>query len=200
MARLTIRGSRGRARGYILIILMMAVFVISLGFLIATPVWQTELQREKEEELIFRGQQYVEAVRLFNKKNPGRFPSTLKELLDKKCIRRLYKDPLSRDGQWNVILAPTGAGGVAASYGPAAGGPAAGASLGGGQGAQQEVLVAPERALAAIKNARVLGVVSTSTARSIKIWNDQESHDKWLFFYGMDPKKPPKIVYYTEKR
>jgi len=172
---------------------MMAVFVISLGFLVATPLWQTEIQREKEEELIFRGQQYVEAVRIFNKKNPGRFPSSLKDLLDKKCIRRLYKDPMSRDGQWNVILAPAGAGGMASSGGPMAGNPA------GGQ-ASQEVLVAPERALAAIKNARVLGVVSTSAAKSIKIWNDQESHDKWLFYYGMDPKKPPKVVYYTEKR
>lgn len=172
---------------------MMAVFVISLGFLVAAPLWQTEIQREKEEELIFRGRQYVEAVRIFNKKNPGRFPASLKDLLDKKCIRRLYKDPMSRDGQWNVILAPAGAGGMAPGGGPMAGNPA------GGQAAQ-EVLVAPERALAAIKNARVLGVVSTSTAKSIKIWNDQESHDKWLFYYGMDPKKPPKVVYYNEKR
>lgn len=193
MDRPTTPGSRRAVRGYILIILMMAVFIISLGFLIATPVWQTELQREKEEELIFRGRQYVEAVRIFNKKNPGRFPSSLKDLLEKKCIRRLYKDPMTRDGQWNVILAPMGAGGMAPSVGPMGGSPTGGQAV-------QEVLVAPERALAAIKNARVLGVVSASTARSIKIWNDQESHDKWLFFFGLDPKKPPKIVYYSEKR
>lgn len=192
MDRLTTPGSRA-ARGYILIILMMAVFIISLGFLVAAPLWQTEIQREKEEELIFRGKQYVEAVRIFNKKNPGRFPSNLKDLLDKKCIRRLYKDPMTHDGQWNVILASTAAGGMSPSGSPMAGSPA------GGQ-ATQEVLVAPERALEAIKNARVLGVVSTSTAKSIKIWNDQESHDKWLFYYGMDPKKPPKVVYYSEKR
>jgi type II secretory pathway pseudopilin PulG len=172
---------------------MMAVLVISLGLLIAMPVWQTELQREKEEELIFRGQQYAEAVRLYTKKNPGRFPTTLKELLDKKCIRRLYRDPFSRDGKWNVVLASTApmAGTGASESG--AGGPA------GGQAAQ-EVLVAPERALSAIKNARILGVVSSSMARSVKIYNDQESHDKWLFFFGQDPKKLPKIVYYGEKR
>jgi len=158
---------------------MFAVLVLSLGFLIAAPVWQTELQRDKEEELIFRGGQYVEAVRLYVQKNPGRFPSSLKELLDKKCIRRLYRDPLDRGGEWNIVLNPTRA------------------SAGGQPG--QEVLVAPERALPAIKDPQILGVVSSSVNRSIKIYNDQDSHDKWLFYYGYDPKKPPKITYYGQK-
>jgi hypothetical protein len=159
---------------------MMAVFVIALGFLIAVPVWQTELQREKEEELIFRGKQYVEAVRLYVQKNPGRYPASLKELLDKKCIRRLYRDPFGPDGEWNVILN-------------------AGRTPSGRESAQ-EILVAPERVLPAIKNPQILGVVSSSNNGSVKIYNDQESHDKWLFFYGQDPKKPPKIVYYGEKK
>jgi len=160
---------------------MFAVFVIGLSFLVALPVWQTELQREREEELIFRGGQYVEAVRLYVQKNPGRLPASFKDLVDKKCIRRLYRDPLGREGEWNVILRPAQAqntpGGATVS----------------------EVLVAPERVLPAIKNAQILGVVSSSTNRSIKIYNEQDSHDKWLFFYGQDPKKPPKIVYYGEK-
>jgi hypothetical protein len=175
---------------------MMAVFVLGLGALIAVPVWQTELQREKEEELIFRGKQYAEAVRIFIQKNPGRFPASLKDLLDKKCIRRLYKDPFGPDGQWNVILASTGA-----PTGPSMGGPggASPATATGGQ-AVQEVLVAPERVLPAIKDPRILGVVSSSKSKSIKIYNDQDSHDKWLFFFGQDAKKPPRIVYYGEKR
>jgi type II secretory pathway pseudopilin PulG len=179
MAPLTTPGERPAPQGYVLIILMFAVLVLGLGLLIATPVWQTELQRDKEEELIFRGNQYVEAVRIYVQKNPGRYPASLKELLDKKCIRRLYRDPFGRDGEWNVVLSP--------GRGPTS-----------GQSAQ-EVLVAPERALPAIKNAQVLGVVSSSMNKSIKIYNDQDSHDKWLFFYGFDPKKPPKIIYYGEK-
>jgi type II secretory pathway pseudopilin PulG len=171
-------GAAGRP-GYVLIILAMAVLVISLGLLVALPVLQTEVQREKEEELIFRGRQYAEAVRVFVQKNPGKLPASLKELLEKKCIRRLYRDPLGPDGQWNVILAS----GRAPS----------------GNESAQEVLVAPERVLPAIKNPQILGVVSSSTNRSVKIWNDQESHDKWLFFFGQDPKKPPQITYYGEK-
>lgn len=160
--------------------LMMAVFLIAIGLLVAVPVLQTEVQREKEEELIFRGKQYAEAVRIYAQKNPGRFPASLKELLDKKCVRRLYRDPFGPEGQWNVILAtgkaPTG------------------------RDSAQEILVAPERALPAIKNPQILGVVSSSTARSVKIYNDQESHDKWLFFFGQDPAKAPKITYYGEDR
>ena len=159
--------------------LAMAVLVISLGLLIALPVWQTEVKREKEEELIFRGKQYAEAVRLYVQKNPGKYPASLKELLDKKCIRRLYRDPFDRDGLWNIILAS----GKAPS----------------GRESAQEVLVAPERSLPGIKNPQILGVVSSSTDKSVKIYNDQESHDKWLFFFGQDPKKPPKISYYGEK-
>jgi len=158
----------------------MAVFLLAIGLLIAVPVLQTEVQREKEEELIFRGKQYAEAVRLYAQKNPGRFPSSFKELLEKKCIRKLFRDPFGPDGQWNVILAT----GRAPSGRESAG----------------EILIAPERALAAIKNPQILGVVSSSTARSVKIYNDQESHDKWLFYFGQDPKKPPKITYYGEDR
>jgi len=168
------------SRGYLVIMLMMAVFVITLGLLVAVPVWQTELQREKEEELIFRGKQYAEAVRIYVQKNPGRYPASLKELLDKKCIRKLYKDPLGPGGQWNVILTM--------------GKPPFGRET------AAEVIVAPERVLPAIKNAQIIGVVSSSTNKSVKIYNDQESHDKWLFFFGQDPKKPPKIVYYGEKK
>lgn len=180
MDRPTIPGDGPERPGYVLIILMMVVFVLTLSLLVAVPVWQTELQREKEEELIFRGKQYAEAVRLYVQKNPGRYPASMKELLDKKCIRRLYKDPFGPEGQWNIILtegkAPTG------------------------RESAQEVMVAPERVLPAIKNPQILGVVSSSTNKSVMIYNDQETHDKWLFFFGQDPKKPPKIVYYSEKR
>ena len=172
-------GTRPGAPGYVLIMLMMAVFLIAIGLLVAVPVLQTEVQREKEEELIFRGRQYAEAVRIFVQKNPGKYPASLKELLDKKCIRRLYRDPFGPDGQWNVVLT-TGKGPT-------------------GKESAQEVLVAPERSLPAIKNPMILGVVSSSTARSVKIYLDQESHDKWLFYFGQDPKKPPKISYYGEK-
>ncbi len=176
----TVHGAPAAAsRGYAMIMLMMAVFALSLGLLIVVPAWQTEVKREKEEELIFRGRQYAEAVRLYVLKNPGRFPASLQELLDKKCLRKLYRDPMTESGDWNLVLSP----------------PASSAAAGG----ESPVYIVPEKALSSVRQPMILGVVSSSTKASVKIYNDQETYDKWLFYYGQDPKKLPKIIRYGEK-
>lgn len=171
--------SAASPRGYIIIILMIAVFAISIGLLIAAPVWRTELQRDKEDELIFRGRQYVEAVRLYLIKHPAMYPASLNDLLEEKCLRRLYREPLTKSGEWLMILAPP-------------------SSPNSRAGKLSEVLVVPEKSLASVKHPSILGVMSPSKDRSIRIYNDQDSYDKWLFFYGQDPKKLPKITYLDE--
>jgi type II secretory pathway pseudopilin PulG len=170
-------------KGYLVIMLMLAVFAISIGLLVAVPVWQTQVRREQEEELIFRGNQYVEAVRLYLFKYPGRYPTSLRELLEKKCIRKLYKDPMTASGEWNVILNP----GTVAS--PSSAG-----------SAEQEILLVPEKLLPSVKQPVILGVASSSRKQSLRIYNNQETYDKWLFYYGQDPEKLPKIRYYGEKQ
>ena len=152
---------------------------MSIGLLVAVPVWETQIQREKEEELIFRGKQYVEAIRLFQTKNPGSFPKTFDELVEEKCIRKLYTDPMTEDGEWNIIL------------------PFSGISTKKG-GSLQKVLVAPLGVLSSIQNPQIIGVVSSSTRASIKIYLEQETYDRWLFFYGQDPDRFPEIVLYGE--
>lgn len=178
-----------RKEGYILIILMVAIFVLSIGLLVAIPVWETQLRREREEELIFRGKQYAEAIRIFQMKNPGSFPKTLDELLEEKCIRKLYKDPMSKDGEWNIILLYQGA---------QAKTPRRERRTSQRSETVQKIMIAPQSALSSIQNPQIIGVVSSSSKESIKIYNDQESYDKWLFFYGQDPNKMPGIVYYGE--
>jgi hypothetical protein len=65
----------------------------------------TEIRREKEEELVFRGFQYAEAIRNFHKKY-SRYPVKLDELLEVKprMIRQLWKDPMTQDGKWGLIF------------------------------------------------------------------------------------------------
>jgi type II secretory pathway pseudopilin PulG len=189
--------------GYMMIMLLLLVSIMSLGLMLAVPVWKTQIQRENEEELIFRGNQFVEAIRLYQLKNPGTFPKTLEELVEKKCLRRLYRDPMTPEGEWSLILQEEGIGG---------GQPRAPVQRQGmrGRGNQrqrevqgqsfrpQKVLVVPAKALSSIRNARIIGVVSSSTAKSIKLYNDQESYDKWLFYYGQDSKNLPEIEYYGQ--
>jgi type II secretory pathway pseudopilin PulG len=180
-------------QGYMLIMLMVVVLVLSVGLMVAIPVWQSQVQREKEEELIFRGKQYVEAIRLYQLKNPGGFPKDFEELIKEKCLRKLYKDPMSKNGEWNIILA-TGI--VAASESePVPGGEP---GPGGGQGAPQKILIAPQSVLSSIENPMILGVVSSSKQKSFKVYYEKDTYDKWLFFYGQDPNKIPEIVYYGE--
>ncbi len=195
-----------KTKGYTLILLMFVLFVMSLGLMVAVPVWQTQIQREKEEELIFRGKQYVEAVRLFQIKKPGAFPHDFEELIEEKCLRKPFKDPMTTNGEWNVILLsqepsarrsrPTRRGGrnvrQRGEGAPGEGGAETSTSI-------QKVLVAPYAALSSIDNPQIIGVVSTSMEKSFKIYNQQESYDKWLFYYGQDPGKMPEIVYYGQE-
>jgi len=192
---------RAKDRGYVLIMLLFVVTAMGIGLMVAVPVWQTQIRREKEEELIFRGRQYVEAIRLFQLKRPGAFPRTLQELVDEKCLRRLYQDPMSPDGDWNIILLPEPSGQAFPGRRRLEAGPdreLAPGEKGGQVFSAQTILVAPQRAVGSIRNPQIIGVVSSSGQKSFRIYNDQESYDRWLFFYGQDPKQLPEIIYYGQ--
>jgi len=191
--------------GYTLLLLMFVIFILSLGLLIAVPVWETQLQREKEEELIFRGRQYVEAIRLFQQQYPGTFPRSLDELLEKKCLRRLYPDPMAANGEWDLILippSPAGGGrGRPAPSSPRRGRPGQTTpSPTSQQISFQKVLIVPAALVAKVDNPQIIGVVSSSPRKSIKIYYQQKYYNQWLFFYGQDPQKMPEIVYFGQEK
>jgi type II secretory pathway pseudopilin PulG len=170
-----------RQSGYTIVLVLVLVAVLTVGLLAAIPVWETQVRRESEEELIFRGTQIVEAIRLYQKKFPGQIPASLEELYKKHFLRRLYRDPMTRDGRWDILvqserLAPRKPGGAAA--GPS------------------QIMVVPEANLAAAGKVRVIGVVSRSTLKSIRLYNDQESYDQWFFYLGQDPKTAPEVIYF----
>lgn len=122
-----------RERGYTLVVLAVGVSVLTVLVAAALPHWSQAMQREKEEELIFRGWQYAEAIRIFAQRT-GRHPTSLKELMEVKprSIRKLWKDPMSENGQWAVIV--QGVGPVPNNLG---------GNLGGGQGSGQPGGIGP---------------------------------------------------------
>ncbi len=103
--------ARGRAGegGYNMVMLIVAIAVLNIVVAAMLPLMSTEIQREKEEELVFRGFQYAEAIRIFRARYQ-RYPNKLAELLEVKprCIRQLWKDPMTKDGKWGLI--PPGGG------------------------------------------------------------------------------------------
>lgn len=100
-------------RGYALITILFMAAVLLVMLAAVMPRILTQGRREKEEELIFRGEQYARAVRLYYRKY-GRFPAELDDLIkvnnNVRFLRKLYPDPMNPDGQWRLIR--VGPGGV----------------------------------------------------------------------------------------
>ena len=111
---LSLRASRAQPeqRGYALLILMMVVTVLLIALTAALPSVYFEGQREREEELIFRGNEYARAIAFFHRRF-NRYPTSVQELIQTngiRFLRRAYPDPMSKDGKWRFIhTAPNGA-------------------------------------------------------------------------------------------
>ena len=55
-------------RGYAMAALLVAMSVMAIVLGTAMPVYQTVARREREAELIFRGEQYARAIGLYQRK------------------------------------------------------------------------------------------------------------------------------------
>ena len=86
-------------RGYILLVLLLTVAMLSIGSLAIVQEFKFQYQRDQEEEMIHRGVQYARAVKKYFKKF-GRYPTRIEDLENTnnyRCLRRRYKDPINRD-------------------------------------------------------------------------------------------------------
>jgi hypothetical protein len=111
------RGKRNRdfrQHGYALLMVMFIAALMLAAVMVANPSVLTEGKREKEQEMIWRGKQYVRGVKLYYRKL-GRFPTSIDDLTKPKTgslrfMRQAYKDPMNKeDGSWRLIyVGPTG--------------------------------------------------------------------------------------------
>ncbi len=94
-----------REEGYVLLAILFALTVLVIGLAVAAPNAAKQIQRQKEEELIRRGEQYALAIRRFYKKF-GRYPSDLDQLENTnniRFLRRKYLDPITGKDDWQPI-------------------------------------------------------------------------------------------------
>ena len=77
--------------------LLVAMAVMAVVMSVLLPVWHTLSVREKEEELMFRGQQYDRAIQLFRKKNAAPGPPNVDALIQGRFLRKKFKDPITND-------------------------------------------------------------------------------------------------------
>ena len=166
--------------------LLVAMGVMAILMTAVMPVWKQMARREKEAELVFRGQQYMRAIRLFQQKTgPGVLPPSLDVLVDQHFLRQKYKDPVSGE---DFLLIP---GAVAAG---------AQAQLQAAQSANQSIglpnrsqtpaaspYVAQGGPFGSNVPGGVVGVVSKSTETSIRIYNGHSKYNEWEFRYVAPP-------------
>ncbi len=96
-------GGQGAAPGYVLLGVTIIIVIMGIFMGMAVPVWQHVMQREREEELLWRGRQYVQAIELYQRKHPGAFPPNVEILVEQKFLRKAYEDPMAEDGEWKVL-------------------------------------------------------------------------------------------------
>jgi type II secretory pathway pseudopilin PulG len=182
-------------RGYAMAALLVGLSVMAILASVALPVWRTAAQREREAELIFRGEQYAHAIELYSRRNGG-YPASLDVLEKGKFIRKLYKDPVADDADFQPVyigqmiagqpVAPrqaqaTGAGGNTGQPPP----PATGAR--GGRAAFQPIGQPSGQPLGqtagrgTINGGPIIGVISTSPAESIALYNGRGKYNEWAF-------------------
>lgn len=178
--------------GFTLVGMIIIFTVMSVMVAAAMPIWSKVIQRDKEEELIFRGMQYAEAIRVFQLRN-GRYPLRLEELetVRPRAIRQLWTDPLSDSGEWGLIYAQQAPGqrggrrgrrgrGVAPEQQPQTFGGSAPRPLGGEQ--QQQ-----GRRRSARAQAPIIGVHSLSNEEAIKSFLGGSKHSDWRFTADLVP-------------
>jgi len=161
------------------------------------PVWSHVMQREKEEELIFRGLQYAEAIRVFQQRN-GRYPISLEELnkVRPRAIRQLWEDPIGESGSWGLIHAK------------AAGRRQRGQGEGEEEQGQPRTVGGDERGLQTesrfpgarqqggqpddpLRAGPIVGVYSLADGTAIKTFFGSNSYSEWKFTVEMLPSPAP---------
>jgi hypothetical protein len=106
--------SRAASRGYTLSVLLVMLVVLGTVTVHTSHLWApTQINREREAELIYRGEHLARGIAAFRQKT-GRYPTSLAEVdtMRPRLIRQIYKDPMTQKGEWtfiyNVPTAPSG--------------------------------------------------------------------------------------------
>lgn len=190
----TRRSAAVQQAGFALAAMLVAIAVLSVMLIVALPTWRHLAQREKEAELIFRGEQYARAISLYQRKLAGALPPSIDILVEQKFLRQKYKDPITGED-----FVPVYANSQAAMAAMPAGGPTQ---------VQSRTSLGPDGRVTTTTTTRsgdqpqgrgtfspggagangIVGVMSKSKAQSIRLYNGRNQYDQWVFTYiSMQP-------------
>jgi type II secretory pathway pseudopilin PulG len=184
-----------------MVMLLVAMGVMAVVWTTALPAWSTLVKREKEEELIFRGNQYARAIGLFQRKYANQSPPSLDVLLEQKFLRKKYKDPMVPDGEFQLLYQTlqqpgstgrgsesTGRSSQSQSTGRSSQSPSTGRSSQGAPNTPQ-----PSTGIAIpgqVTGAPIIGVTSKSKEESLRTYNGATHYNEWQFIYLATTRQP----------
>ncbi len=169
--------------------LLVAIGAMGVVMSMILPVWSQAAKREREAELIFRGEQYMRAIELYQRQYVGAYPPDLETLVDQRFLRRVYEDPMSEDGEFKVIY-QSEADDVQADSSGAADAENDEAVRPGGR----ERSASNPNTFSSRPSGGVVGVVSTSDEASLRSYNGQEKYSEWTFIYATSSTDPAAVA------
>ena len=184
---------RNTDTGYAMAGLLVAIAIMGIVMSMIMPTWRTWATREREAELIFRGEQYMRAIELYQRRFAGAYPTDMEALVDQRFLRKAYTDPMTQGGEFQV-LTQASLGAAAGQAQPATGmagviesqsrpfGNAAPVDQNTGTNSSPTPFTEAARGMSE-GGGGIIGVVSTSTDTSMREYNGRTRYDEWLFVY-----------------
>lgn len=172
--------------GYAMAALLVAMAVMAIVLSAAMPTWSQMIRREKEAELVFRGEQYARAINQYQRKFANASPASLDVLIEQRLLRKKFKDPLSpnKDGEFQMLYlqnqATIGGQGQGQGQGRGQTSRGSGASTGSGMsGSGGSIGPSPSG------RGAIVGVASKNTGQSLRLYKGKNKYNEWQFI-GME--------------
>jgi len=162
--------------------LLVAIAVMGVTLSMVMPTWSTWAKREKEAELIFRGEQYMRAIELYQRRFAGAYPTDMQLLIDQRFLRKAFTDPMT-GGEFDILTqaslqaTPSQAPPETAMRGVTP------ADQDRRTGASPAPFTEAVRGMNQGGGGGIIGVVSSSTETSMALRNGRNRYDEWLFVY-----------------
>lgn len=116
MERSTVIGKVRQTKGFSLLELMIAMFIMIILLSVAIPTYQRSVQHARETVLKENLWQMRKAIDQYAS-DKGKYPPSLDSLVEGKYLREMPMDPILDKAEWDVVmgedpLSPDGAEGI----------------------------------------------------------------------------------------